>query len=622
MSGTFHPLRESPEALYEESPCGYLSILPHGEIIQANRTLQRWTGYGADALCGGMRFPSLLSMPSALLYETHCVPLLRLRGFISEIALELKAQDGQALPVLLSAAAQRDEAGELRLIRVVIMSAPTRRQYERELVRAREQAEEAAEQLRELRALAERKVAEQAALLEAVGRMASGDLLTPVQAGEGGQLAPLSRALEHMRKDVLNTLRQMDARAAEVLQLNRELRHQIEQRSRLMIESIGAIEAIAAAKATGSAPVDDGALEAQPLLPPGTRISDRYRIAAILGQGGMGTVYEVERILDGRRYAAKVLGVKPNFQAMLRFAREAQLLARLHHPNLVGIIDVDMTVDRVAFIVMELVRGPSLAELRAHYGERPFILPILFQITEALAAVHRAGVVHRDLKPANVLIMFSEDDQPIVKLVDFGVSRLHDPGLDTPSGQAEAAREVASVALSLRGGEAASLPTLDGRETIELSALARTEVQEPERPARPGPADADAAIAPLRLERVRPRRSSEELTLPGTLLGTPLYMAPELRGGAQLARPASDVFSFGVLAYEVLTGTLPFEQPPLLWAELGITELTYVPLARLCPGLEPTLASLLEDCLRLDPARRPTTDALSETMLRAASVHT
>ena len=618
MSGTPHPLRESAEALYEESPCGYLSILLHGEITQVNRTLQLWTGYGADALCGGMRFQSLLTMPSALLFETHCVPLLRLRGFISEIALELKGKDGQALPVLLSAAARRDEAGELRLIRVVVMSAPTRRQYERELVRAREQAEEAAEQLRELRALAERKVAEQAALLEAVGRMASGDLLTPVQAGEGGQLAPLSRALEHMRKDVLNTLRQMDARAAEVLQLNRELRRQIEQRSRLMIESIDAIEA---AKATGSEPpLDDGAGEAQPLLPPGTRISDRYRIAAILGQGGMGTVYEVERILDGRRYAAKVLGVKPNFQAMLRFAREAQLLARLHHPNLVGIIDVDMTVDRVAFIVMELVRGPSLAELRAHYGEMPFILPILFQITEALAAVHRAGVVHRDLKPGNVLIMFSDDDQPIVKLVDFGVSRLHDPGLDTPNGQAQAAREVASVALALRGGEAASAPTLDGRETIDLSALARTEMQEPERPARPAPTDSDAALAPLR--PVRPRRSSEELTLPGTMLGTPLYMAPELRGGAQLARPASDVFSFGVLAYEVLTGTLPFEQPPLLWAELGITEPTFVPLARLCPRLDPALGSLLEACLLLDPARRPTTDALSETMLRASIVPT
>lgn len=621
MSAPPHPLRESAEALYDESPCGYLSILPHGEITQVNRTLQTWIGYGADALCGGMRLQSLLTVPSALLYETHCVPLLRLRGFISEIALELKGLDGQVLSVLLSAAARRDEAGEIRLIRIVVMSAPTRRQYERELVRAREQAEETAEQLRELRALAERKVTEQAALLEAVGRMASGDLLTPVSAGDGGQLAPLSRALEHMRNDVLNTLRQMDARTAEVLQLNRELRHQIEQRSRLMIESIDAIEA---AKATGSAPPDDGVVEAQPLLPPGTRISDRYRIAAILGQGGMGTVYEVERNLDGRRYAAKVLGVKPNFQAMLRFAREAQLLARLHHPNLVGIIDVDMTVDRVAFIVMELVRGPSLAELRAHYGEMPFILPILFQITEALAAVHRAGVVHRDLKPANVLIMFSEDDQPIVKLVDFGVSRLHDPGLDTPSGQAQAAREVASVALSLRGAEAASAPTLDGRETIDLSALARTEWQEPERPAQPASPmlrDTDAPTAPLRAERARPRRSSEELTLPGTMLGTPLYMAPELRGGAQLARPASDVFSFGVLSYEILTGTLPFEQPPLLWSELGITSPTFVPLARLCPDLDPALASTLEGCLQLDPALRPTTDELSETMLRTSLVH-
>ena len=133
--------------------------------------------------------------------------------------------------------------------------------------------------------------------------------------------------------------------------------------------------------------------------------------------------------------------------------------------------------------VAEIAADRSIVEVILSGGD-PLSLSTakLAELTEALAAVHRAGVVHRDLKPGNVLIMFSDDDQPIVKLVDFGVSRLHDPGLDTPNGQAQAAREVASVALALRGGEAASAPTLDGRETIDLSALYSDVVKE--RPSR------------------------------------------------------------------------------------------------------------------------------------------
>lgn len=114
--------------------------------------------------------------------------------------------------------------------------------------------------------------------------------------------------------------------------------------------------------------------------------------------------------------------------------------------------------------------------------------------------------------------------------------------------------------------------------------------------------------------RGRRRRLSEELTQAGVILGTPLYMAPELRSGAHQALPASDVFGFGMVAYEALTGTLPFEQPPLLWADLGITSPTVIPLQKRCMGLHPLLAQSLDACLSIDPRQRPTAAELVQVL--------
>ena len=99
---------------------------------------------------------------------------------------------------------------------------------------------------------------------------------------------------------------------------------------------------------------------------------------------------------DGRHFAAKILRIKPNSHTMVRFAREAQMLARLRHPNLIAIVDVDITEDRVAYIVMELARGTSLAELGRYYGDCAYMVPILSQIADALSAVHADGIVHRE----------------------------------------------------------------------------------------------------------------------------------------------------------------------------------------------------------------------------------
>jgi serine/threonine-protein kinase len=113
------------------------------------------------------------------------------------------------------------------------------------------------------------------------------------------------------------------------------------------------------------------------------------------------------------------------------------------------------------------------------------------------------------------------------------------------------------------------------------------------------------------------RRLREDLTLAGAILGTPLYMAPELRVGAKLALPSSDIFSFGMMAYEVLTRRLPFDKPPLIWADLGVGEPRFEPLDRLCPGLDPELVRALEGCLAKDPQRRPTAHDLAVVLSAA-----
>lgn len=559
-----------------------------------------WSGYSAADIQAGKRFHSLLTVPGALLYETHCLPLLRLRGYVGEIALDLVCQDGKLLPVLLSIGTKKDAQGAPAAFRIVIFNAPRRREYERELLAARRLAEEATEQVREHRALAERKLAEQEVLLQAMTRMAAGDLEAPVPAADG-PLAPLGRGLERMRRDILRQICELEQRNAEIQDLNRELRRQIEQRSSVFAETMLAMGG------------DYSTAELQPLFGSGMVLAGRYRVDSLLGQGAMGTVYQVERLSDGRALAAKVLNIKPDYRAMARFAREAQLLARLHHPNLIGIVDIDVTKERVAYIVMELARGRSLAELGARYGDQEFMLVVLRQILGALVAVHAAGIVHRDIKPGNVLISLDADGvHTTAKLVDFGVSRLLDTAQEDSDPSYLAGAKEDGLLAGLSGG-------LGVTQNGPLAAPAVQRAEE-----LPGTLTVDSRIRPLEAARgftvLAPPRSppdepreqkrrsspSDELTQAGAVLGTPLYMAPELASGARNARLPADIFSFGVMAYEVLTGSLPFAQPPPLLAAHANGKLPFVPLDAACPTLPASVVRALEASLAVEPAHRPT----------------
>jgi serine/threonine-protein kinase len=151
----------------------------------------------------------------------------------------------------------------------------------------------------------------------------------------------------------------------------------------------------------------------------GRVIDGRYRVIRWLGAGGVGAVHEVERIADARHFALKTLHGNVNPEAMARFAREAEISARLDHPNLVAVVDFGV-IDGGLFLVMELIEGGSLEDERALFGSVAWAVPLLGQVATGLAAMHQLGIVHRDLKPENILV-----SNGVARIADFGLALLH-----------------------------------------------------------------------------------------------------------------------------------------------------------------------------------------------------
>jgi len=250
-------------------------------------------------------------------------------------------------------------------------------------------------------------------------------------------------------------------------------------------------------------------------LAPGTRLGS-YEIVGPLGAGGMGEVYRATDSTLKRSVAIKVLpaAMAGDADRLARFQREAEVLAALNHPNIAQIYGIGEDVlpnpesrvpspDRVSFLVMELVEGEDLSAIIVR-GAIPVAdaLPIAKQITDALEAAHEQGIIHRDLKPANIKVRADGT----VKVLDFGLAK----------------------ALDANGSGASS-------------------------------ATADAMNSPTLTARGRLRQGSGE---PGTelgmIIGTAAYMAPEQARGKTVDRRA-DIWAFGVVLYEMLTGRRAFE---------------------------------------------------------------
>lgn len=367
----------------------------------------------------------------------------------------------------------------------------------------------------------------------------------------------LKRA-EKLNLDLADRVRLLESKDLENSALNEVLRRQIAARSEQLAHAIVRLGNTRSQAA--------GELEL------GSVLESRYRIVRVLGRGGMGTVYEVSRIIDHKTFALKVLSGRGGSVEMARFAREAQLVAQLQHPNVVSIVDVDVATNGLLFIVLEFVRGKTLRDhMHRGRGERQFALDVLSQIADGLRSIHQNRIVHRDLKPDNILILENPEDGKLqVKITDFGVSAV--------------AGAAADAALSLPAPPAD--PVVSDL-TVPLNPAPNTDLGQPNTTTR----DARAS-----------------LTEAGMLIGTPRYMAPEAVEGVT---PEMDVFAFGVMAFELLSGQGPFAEPQIM-LRLGGRPLLSVPsLHEVAAELPGELVELVERCLSSDPKQRPSADELS-----------
>jgi serine/threonine-protein kinase len=167
------------------------------------------------------------------------------------------------------------------------------------------------------------------------------------------------------------------------------------------------------------------------LLPVDTIIDGKYRIDGIIGVGGMGVVYRAEHTKIARQVALKMLLpeyiVYPDLVA--RVEREARTAGQIEHPNVVSIVDLGSTADHGPYIAMELLRGAELATVVEKAGgnlDPAEAVDIMRQALAGLEAAHKRGVIHRDLKPENIFLATLDDGSRVVKVLDFGISKLRD----------------------------------------------------------------------------------------------------------------------------------------------------------------------------------------------------
>jgi WD40 repeat protein/predicted Ser/Thr protein kinase len=189
-----------------------------------------------------------------------------------------------------------------------------------------------------------------------------------------------------------------------------------------------------------------------------------YRIVGLLGEGGMGSVYEAEQENPRRPVALKV--IRPNLVSpplLKRFGQEAQILGRLHHAGIAAIYEAGLAEDGRPFFAMEFIRGLPLTEyVRSRGLTTRARLELLARVCDAVQHAHEQGVIHRDLKPANILV--EEDGQP--KVLDFGVAKATDADLQTTAGRTEAGQLLGTLSYMSPEQVAGDPAALDGRSDV------------------------------------------------------------------------------------------------------------------------------------------------------------
>lgn len=287
-----------------------------------------------------------------------------------------------------------------------------------------------------------------------------------------------------------------------------------------------------------------GDVRVDPRVALGGILLGKYRVERVLGEGGMGLVLAVRHVELDELFALKLLlpslGAKPAIVA--RFVREAQTAARLTSNHVARVHDVGRLDDGAPYLLMEYLDGQDLGAFLAARGPLPVeqAIDFILQACDGLAEAHALGLVHRDLKPANMFVTRRHTGEPLLKLLDFGVTKHPDKDPD-----------------------------------------------------------------------------SQDLTLQGTLIGTPRYMSPEQLRNSTTVDARADIWALGVILHELTTGQRPFSDGPL--GEVILRIQTHQPMQprELRPDLPVEFDAIVMRCLEKEPSRRyaslePLVDALRQ----------
>jgi eukaryotic-like serine/threonine-protein kinase len=262
-------------------------------------------------------------------------------------------------------------------------------------------------------------------------------------------------------------------------------------------------------------------------LLPGDLFADKYLIERTLGVGGMGVVYGARNTLVDRPVALKFMlpEALSSTGAVARFLREARAVVQLQSEHVARVLDVDTLPNGRPYIVMECLDGENLAQLLRHRGRLPIheACGYVVQAIDAIAEAHARGIVHRDLKPSNLFLTQRPDGSPLIKVLDFGISK-----------------EIAN----------------------------------------------------------------DDLTATATTMGSPAYMSPEQIREAKRVDARSDVWSLGVILYELIAGTPPYTSETALGVIAKILENPAVSLSRHVPQVPGALDAIVARCLARDRDQR------------------
>ena len=374
----------------------------------------------------------------------------------------------------------------------------------------------------------------------------------------------------------------------------------------------------------------------------GEVLDEKYRLEHLLGHGGMGAVYLATHLGTERYVALKLISPQfmRNQEFVERFKREARAAGRLRHPNVVDVTDFGFArvkAGQVAYLVMEYLDGATLGDVLSEEKRLPleWVADILDQVCSAVHEAHQQGIVHRDLKPDNIWLEPNRLGSYRVKVLDFGIAKLGEASAPVPDDNDDPAATIIDEFAAERAAAAttAKLPsanlesdtllrptgetvgTLLQSENLTNPLVNRTDLHD----------DEDGTLLFDESTQAKSRRTTHgstsqpgsALTRVGAIMGTPLYMSPEQCSGGHVDT-RSDIYSLGVIAYQMLAGEPPFagKTSAVMRAH---REQSPEDLHRRANKIPKRVAAVVMKALAKNPAERPQTAFAFASAMRAQS---